>query len=94
MNPIIGTLVNGENNITTNQSFLFSFRIISGSLERQANCVTNRFNAHLGILEEKGKKLSTKKTLNFRTFSNSQKTCQSRSYVAHTLYENYLVFSL
>lgn len=53
MNPIIGTLVNGENNITTNQSFLFSFRIISGSLERQANCVTNRFNAHLGILEER-----------------------------------------
>lgn len=61
MNPIIGTLVNGENNITTNQSFLFSFRIISGSLERQANCVINRFNAHLGILEEKGKKLSTKR---------------------------------
>lgn len=56
MNPIIGTLVNGENNITTNQSFLFSFRIISGSLERQANCVTNRLNAHLGVLEEKGKK--------------------------------------
>lgn len=39
MNPIIGTLVNGENNITTNQSFLFSFRIISGSLERQAKIV-------------------------------------------------------
>ena len=68
MNPIIGTLVNGENNITTNQSFLFSFRIISGSLERQANCVTNRFNAHLGILEEKGKKLSTKKDTQFPDF--------------------------
>ena len=68
MNPIIGTLVNGENNITTNQSFLFSFRIISSSLERQANCVTNRFNAHLGILEEKGKKLSTKKDPQFPDF--------------------------
>ena len=68
MNPIIGTLVNGENNITTNQSFLFSFRIISGSLERQANCVTNRFNAHLGILEEKGGEISTKKDPQFPDF--------------------------
>lgn len=68
MNPIIGTLVNGENNITTNQIFLFSFRIISGSFERQANCVTNRFNAHLGILEEKGKKLFTKKDPQFPDF--------------------------
>ena len=47
MNPIIGTLINGENNITTNQSFLFSFRIISGSLERQAKSLylsANRFS--------------------------------------------------
>ena len=68
MNPIIGTLINGENNITTNQSFLFSFRIISGSLERQANCVTNRFNAHLGVLEEKGKEFSIKKDPQFPDF--------------------------
>lgn len=73
MNPIIGTLVNGENNITTNQSFLFSFRIISGSLERQANCVTNRFNAHLGILEEERKKFSTKKDPQFPDFFRSSK---------------------
>lgn len=48
MNPIIGTLVNGE---TTSQQikskFLFSFRIVSGSLERQAKSLylsANRFS--------------------------------------------------
>nr|DAE30843.1 MAG TPA: hypothetical protein [virus sp. ctML55] len=76
---------------------MFSFRIISGSLERQAKSLylsANRFSVQRENSVKEGEKLSTKKTLNFRTFSDFQKIRQSRSYIAHTLYGHYLVFSL
>lgn len=57
MNPIIGTLVNGETTLQQIKSkFLFSFRIISGSLERQAKSLylfANRFSVQRAHLVKK-----------------------------------------
>ena len=92
MNPIIGTLVNGENNITTNQSFCLVLGLYLAAWKDKQNLYTYLLIGLVSVKE--GEKLSTKKTLNFRTFSNFQKIRQSRSYIAHTLYGHYLVFSL
>lgn len=93
MNPIIGTLVNGENNITTNQSFCLVLGLYLAAWKDKQNLYTYLL---IGlVLFSKGKRaIVTKKTLNFRTFSDFQKIRQSRSYIAHTLYGHYLVFSL
>jgi hypothetical protein len=88
-------LVNGENNITTNQIKVFC--LVLGLYLAAWKDKQNLYTYLLIGLEnsvKEGEKLSTKKTLNFRTFSDFQKIRQSRSYIAHTLYGHYLVFSL
>lgn len=46
MNPIIGTLVNGENNITTNQSFCLVLGLYLAAWKDKQNLYTypNRFS--------------------------------------------------
>lgn len=95
MNPIIGTLVNGETTSQQIKVFCLVLGLYLAAWKDKQNLYTYLliglvFNAK--IRQRKERNCPLKKTLNFRTFSNSQKICQSRSYIAYTLYENYLVF--
>lgn len=94
MNPIIGTLVNGKTTSQQIRVFCLVLGLYLAAWKDKQIVLLIDFNAHLGILEKKGKKLSTKRHRISGLFQILKKTCQSRSYIAHTLYENYLVFSL
>lgn len=67
MNPIIGTLVNGENNITTNQSFCLVLGLYLAAWKDKQN-LYNRFNVQREHSVKEGEQLSTKKTPQFPDF--------------------------
>ena len=93
MNPIIGTLVNGK---TTLQQIKSKFCLVLGLYLAAWKDKQNLYTYLLiDLVFGEGKRVITlKRPLNFRTFSDFQKIRQSRSYIAHTLYGHYLVFSL
>jgi hypothetical protein len=67
MNPIIGTLVNGENNITTNQSFCLVLGLYLAAWKDKQNLYTYLLIGLVHSVKE-GEKFSTKKTPQFPDF--------------------------